>query len=306
MKNRLTIISLLWILLVLPGKAQETDVKKLLPDPSGLEQWDFSREPECYRGEELFDLINGGADLFYEYSFVKVVNAQYAEKGGSKIQVEIYQMDSDSSAYGIFSSIYSNTAIKKEYGLYSLVDEQYIAFVKDRYYVNIAWLIRSNARQESLEALARMVNEKITAEGRVPRLLISLEGVERDGIPVYFRGNIALSNVYYFDYKDHFQIKQGAAFKSPGMLKLVFVYDDVETPKKVFSSVQEFLQGSRRFDDVGMIYQGFTCSDNKGNRLAFRSGNRFISVVVAYDEAVQLVSAQEKFFNQVEEALNNP
>jgi hypothetical protein len=283
--------------------AQETRLHDLLPDPSELKGWHFSREAECYEGDKLFDLINGGADLFYEYAFVNVINAQYRKDNGSKIQLEIYEMDSDSSAYGIFSSIYYSSEVVTDIGLYSVINEQYISFVKGRYYVNIAWILRKDANLESLELFARNVERNIQQPGKLPSLLNAAKHVNRSGIPVYFRGNIALSNVYYFDYRDWFQIEQGVAFKDQRWLKLLFVYNDLDVAQDVFSGIKDFLENSRRFVDPGMIYQGYTCSDNKGNKLVFRLGEGFIIVVIALDPDVQLMPEQEEFYHQVESAL---
>jgi hypothetical protein len=288
------------MLVFLSASAQEIPLKDLLPDSDALKGWNFSREPECFRGEELFDLINGGADLFYEYSFEKVMNAQYAEKEGSKIQLEIYEMDSDSSAYGIFSSIYNSSEVGRDIGLYSVLNEQYIAFVKDRYYINIAWLLKKDARQEYLVSLAKMVETNITSRGKLPELLLRMDEVRYNGIPVYFRGNIALSNVYYFDFKDHFQIDQGLAFRDAESTKLLFAYRTENKAQTIFSNIHTFLQTSRRFNDPGMIYQGYTCTDNKGNRLVFRLGEGFITVVITGEEDYQLMSEQETFFHQAE------
>jgi hypothetical protein len=303
--KRIIILHISLWLIALGGNAQEVKLRDLLPDPSQLKDWHYAREPECFKGDLLFDLINGGADLFYEYAFVNVVNAQYEEDNGSKIQLEIYEMDSDTSAYGIFSSIYNSSDIGYDLGLFSVIDEQYISFVKGKYYVNIAWVLRKSTKQESLLFLAERVENNIHGEGRKPQLLDALNNVSYSGLPVYFRGNIALSNVYYFDYKDFFQIQQGVAFEDEEFLKLVFVYDTKERSQEVFANLKDFLKDSRRFFDPGMIYQGYTCSDNKGNHLVFRQGDGFITVVIAMNSDSQLTSRQEEFFHQVDSSLNN-
>jgi len=287
--------------IIVSGRSQDTDLKSLLPDSSS--GWQFSRDPECYEGDELFDLINGGADLFHEYHFNKVINAQYTEDSGSKIQVEIYEMDSDSSAYGIFSSIYNTAEVGRKIGLYSVVNEQYLAFVKDKYYVNIAWVLRREARKESLLNIANLIDDKISFPGKKPYLVSNLCKEKCVGIPIYFMGNLALSNIYYFDFKDPFQIEQGIAFKDTGVIKIVFVYNDEGKSQDIFSGIHNFIETSKRFQDPGIIYQGFTCSDNKGNRLVFRQGTGFITVLVALKPDIQLMTEQEVFFNSISKAL---
>jgi len=298
---------ILAILLISSGlylPAQTASLQSLLPRSAEIPGWQLTRDPELYSGDGLFDLIDGGADLFYEYRFKTVINTQYGENNGSKIQLEIYEMDSDTSAYGIFSSIYNSSDVNRHIGLFSAVNDQYIAFVKDRYYVNIAWVIRKDAKAESLLSFAMLVSDKISKKGKQPALVKALENIPHDGIPIYFRGNIALSNVYYIDFKDHFEISQGLALKAASTTKLIFAYQDREKVQAIFTGIHEFIDGSKRFRDPGMIYQGFTCFDNKGNRLVFRLGDGFITVMVAPSTDVQFMSQQEDFFNQVEQALN--
>jgi len=55
-----------------------------------------------YDGEALWGLINGGADLYLEYGFNKLL-LQLIEWKGYKFRIEIYRMKSPEAAVGIFS-----------------------------------------------------------------------------------------------------------------------------------------------------------------------------------------------------------
>ena len=300
-KRILTIVLL--SLITFKGEPQGVSLRNLVPDPARLGGWHFSRKPECYQGDELEKLNDGNAPIFKEYHYLKVIAAQYVEDNGSKMQLEIYEMDSDSSAYGIFSSMYNSHEVNQDIGLFSIENDQYVAFVKSKYYVNITWVLRKATSQISMMKLARTVEEGIPAEGGVPWLVSRLGNIKRTGIPVYFKGNIALSNVYYFDFRDQFNINQGLAFKDDNVIKIVFVYNKSDDVEEIFSGINDFIDNSKRFRDPGMIYQGFTCSDNKGNRLVFRLGTGFITVVIALKPDVQLMSEQGEFFTAVEAGL---
>jgi len=302
---KITILSLFFSILVHQSFTQEVSLASLLPDPAIMDGWQYSREPECFAGDKLFDLIDGAADLYFEYGFVKAVNVHYAESSGSKIQLEIYQMDSDSSAYGIFSSIFNSSDVEREIGLYSVTQDQYVAFVKDRYYVNIAWVLRKDARQESLQTLAREVEKNIPLIGGLPTSVRKVESIDHTGIPIYFKGNIALSNIYYFDFKDPFKVKQGVALQGNNVIKLILFYKDKESSMNIFTGAHDFIKSSKRFGDLGMIYQGFTCSDNKGNRLAFRLGQGYILTVVALNQEINLLTELEDFSFSVEKSITN-
>ncbi|RPI04869.1 MAG: hypothetical protein EHM64_08550, partial [Ignavibacteriae bacterium] len=72
-----------------------------LPDSIG--GWTRSDPVTIYSGTDLFKLIDGGADIFLEYGFKKVVVQRYSDRNENSIDIEIYEMEDSSSAYGIFS-----------------------------------------------------------------------------------------------------------------------------------------------------------------------------------------------------------
>ena len=62
------LVFFLTLLLASPVVSQDSIIA-LLPDPFILPGLQASGEPEVYEGDALFDLINGGADVYFEYGF---------------------------------------------------------------------------------------------------------------------------------------------------------------------------------------------------------------------------------------------
>ncbi len=62
---------------------------------------DICRE-EMFVGGALWGLINGGADLYYEYGFDRMV-LQEIEWQGEEFRLELYRMESPVGAFGVFS-----------------------------------------------------------------------------------------------------------------------------------------------------------------------------------------------------------
>lgn len=301
--GRKIVIVLLLVAASFTATSQGAGVRGLLPDLSDLPGWQLARDPAVYSGDQLFDLIDGGADLFFEYHFQSVVSAVYSDTKGNKLQVEIYQMDSDSSAYGIFSSIYNSSEVKNASGCLTVEDAHYVSVFKGRYYINIAWILKTEAKPEALSDFAGEIVQNIDDTWQLPFLVRQAQGIPHRGIPVFFMGNIALSNVYYFDYKDPFQVEQGVVLKDDKSLKIIFLYSNKEVSAAVFSRLHDFIEGSKRFSQREMIYQGYTCLDNKGNRLAFRQGSGYIAVTVALKSDVPLLPLMDEFDNGLEETL---
>ncbi len=59
-------------------------------------------EARIYEGNKLFDYMDGGAELYYEYGFEQACVQRYKGKG-REVTVEIYQMDTPAHAYGVYT-----------------------------------------------------------------------------------------------------------------------------------------------------------------------------------------------------------
>jgi hypothetical protein len=64
--------------------------------------WSIDSAPRYFGPDNLFDLINGGAEIYAEYGLVKMVTADYKGEGqpSQTITVEIYDMGSPRGAFG--------------------------------------------------------------------------------------------------------------------------------------------------------------------------------------------------------------
>ena len=93
-----------------------------------------------YDGNSLWGYIDGGADLYLEYGFKKLLN-QEVELNGAHYKVDIYNMSDAESAFGIFSnlafkcercdSVYQQSCITK-YQYQAAVGAYYISIINDK------------------------------------------------------------------------------------------------------------------------------------------------------------------------------
>ena len=100
-------LALLFILFTSSILAQDS-IYMLLPDKS-CSAVKISGEPELYQGDDLFSLINGGAELYHEFGFVEVMAVDLVA-GKTPLRAEIYDMGSQEAAWGIFSLSATNKA----------------------------------------------------------------------------------------------------------------------------------------------------------------------------------------------------
>jgi hypothetical protein len=78
-----------------------SDGEMPVPTREDLPGADFLRD-EIYVGGALWGLINGGADLYYEYGFDRMA-LQEISLGEEQFRLELYRMNGPQSAFGIYS-----------------------------------------------------------------------------------------------------------------------------------------------------------------------------------------------------------
>jgi hypothetical protein len=290
------IVFLFFYALRMPGQ----DIGTLLPELEELPGWTISQEPQIYAGDQLFELIDGGADIYLEYGFAKVVSVQYKDPSQNNIQVEIYEMTDAPSAYGIFSITQQVAEWSSDYGTISAVNDDYISFWKSRYYVNLSWSSRQHIDKPLLVKIAGLVDGKIKETGNYPDLLKDFSSDDSGIKTIYLKGNLALSNFYYFDYKDVFQAAQGLAWAKEGYHMVIFFYPDPEKALEVMTSSKQGISNNKRFADVANTFQGYSCRDNKGNMILLRQVDNFIVVLVGLDPNISLASVMDQVSLKIE------
>lgn len=159
--------------------------------------------PSEYNGESLWGYINGGADLYLEYGFNKLM-VQEIEWKDILLKVNIYEMSSEEAGFGIFSA---NVHKCKKRDVAKAFDcqnpYQYQAFF-GRFYISI---INENGKQEAQDVskvLGEILLSKIEdTEFLFPELFYTdtlkdhLEKIK------LFKGELGLQNGFP-DWADHF------------------------------------------------------------------------------------------------------
>jgi hypothetical protein len=143
----------------------------LLPD---VETWSMTEKPESYYPENLFEYINGAAEIYLAYEFKELIVAQQQKDQSEKnVAVEIYDMGNETNAFGIYSAerYPDNQFIKM--GLQGYLEEGTLNFLVDRYYVKLLCFECEDQSEEVLKAFSRKIVERVGQAGNLPHLLKS-------------------------------------------------------------------------------------------------------------------------------------
>ena len=252
------LLSSLLICLSQPDTVFVTDnLTGLLPDT--VEGWDKSETPELYNRKNLFDYINGGAELYLAYDFHQLLVQKYVPEfedslGEKSITVEIWQMNSSADAYGIFSFDQEGDEIKMgQGGVYS---DGFLRFWKDKFFVRILGLGKD--LKEIILKLGSQIDKKIKKEGKPPELVSKIPSDSLiSGSIHFFHRQIILKNLYFFSDQNVLNLDREtdcllADFRMDKYrLKLLLIqYPDTTIAKEVEDSLKEIcLQNKSSTDD---------------------------------------------------------
>jgi hypothetical protein len=167
----------------------------LLPASSAVAGWERSGEVGIYIPDDLFDYMDGQAELFFVYHFEKLAVQEYQRGQEGPIIVEVYQVANPADAYGLFS--FYATGEPMDLGAGGAVEPgRLISFWQGRFYARV--FAYGEAEQESLFALARQVAAGMPEEGGLPELATRLPQENLvPGSARFFHQKLSLDNLFW-------------------------------------------------------------------------------------------------------------
>ncbi|MGB7296533.1 MAG: DUF6599 family protein [Candidatus Aminicenantales bacterium] len=270
----------------LTPQTPELPLRAFLPGPKELPDWEKDGEPQHFAGEDLFNYIDGGAEIYFEYGFRQVIVQDYRAEAGGRLSLEIFEMNSPESAYGIYTFKTSRRGKPVPFGDDGQLADYYLNLRKGPFLVTITGLDPAAGAQEALLALARTVEPKIGPAAARPILVSRLpaDGLEIQNIK-YFKGTLALFNSYPFFRKDVFAFSAGVKGDyERGYSLYVFEYPDAPAAQRRFAdSGQSFAAGGKykEFAEGPGIFQ---VKDDRDKRIFATAKGRYILLLVGSED----------------------
>lgn len=106
------------------------------PECSLLPGWTVRGEPRTHDKENLFEYMNGNAEGYISYGFVQMKGAT-CTKGTAILNIDVYEMADDESAYGIFMANRDSRLPQKKIGMAGQILPRRATFAKGQIYVEI-------------------------------------------------------------------------------------------------------------------------------------------------------------------------
>jgi len=242
------------LLLLLPASLRGDDQLKVPAAPAG---WSLAEEPRIFSTEDVFEMVDGGADFYLEYGLVRVLAAAYRIEGGDGIQVEIWEMKDSAAAFGVYSVMKPDKGEPLALGREGLLADYYLSFWKGRHYLTVTGSRGSEPVRLAIREIARSLDAALGDEGALPALLRELPDKELLNRR-YVRGAIALQNVRGFDAVQAFRPKEAVLGEYPQQHFAVLRFSDAPAAAKAFTEAAQALKAQTDKPDLaeGRLPQG--------------------------------------------------
>lgn len=283
MKSLFAVLFLLSFCLPSPLRASDDPPAGI--DPAALpaairacDGWTLSDEPEIAAGDDLFLLIDGGAEIYHEYGFTQAVYQTCTAPDGRSINLELYEMESPAAAYGIYTFKTGVGGTPVAVGGEGWLESYYLNIWKGRFLITAIALDTAGDASADLITISRAIEAVLPGDSVKPPLVSILH----DAMDItYLRGNLALFNWYQFDAEDIFGLREGVAGIYENHSALLIRYDTDSDADRWFENAKSHLRSSDRFDGFVEENARFEITDRKHTLLTCVCRDRWIVVLLA-------------------------
>ncbi|MEE4274037.1 MAG: DUF6599 family protein [Thermoanaerobaculales bacterium] len=127
-----------------------------------LDGWALDGEPQVVVGDELFELINGGAELYHQLGFVQAAAAEYVDDSGRAISLEVFEMGDIQGAREIFAEKSGGSGEPLDVGDEAAFEGYYLNARTGTYLITITGF---ETDEETTDAIVRLAESVVDALG---------------------------------------------------------------------------------------------------------------------------------------------
>jgi hypothetical protein len=163
--------------------------------PPKLGAWTLSSDT-IYTPENLYDYIDGGAELYLSYGFRKVLSKTYIADNQPNITVDIFDMNTPGDAYGVFMN--SAEGVSDLVGQGTQYNQGFMLFWMDHYFISIMAWPETPESKDAIMKIARIIEKGIGKTGDLPRVLDYLPEEGLDPLSIRYFHHYAWMNTHYY------------------------------------------------------------------------------------------------------------
>lgn len=171
----MTLTALAFCLVLTLAQAQ-TPIDNIITAKSLPNGWQQTGESKIYDKDNVFDLIDGEAELYFPYGFQRVaaVNYMRGDDPDSETAAEIYEMGSLLDAFGIYSNYRDTKSKLIDIGAEGYGGRGQAVFYQDKYFIKVR-AQKMNAKPEDVDSLAKQISAVLPENEQTPAELALID-----------------------------------------------------------------------------------------------------------------------------------
>ncbi len=270
-----------------PRPVPDSDPAALIPAAGEVPGWTPRGEIQRFDGEDLYVYINGGAEIFNEYGFRRVIARDFENAEGAGVTLEIYEMADPAAAFGIYSFQRSGQGQAAGLGTEGEIEDYYLRFWKGPYLAVVTGYDphgRDPGRlRAGVIAVARAADARIRESGGRPAFVEALPPEWTGPGLKYLRGVLGFNNICRLFPRDVLRFREAAAVPVEGGWLFVCGYRDAAEAESRLAGVRAAMSAP---DGGYGEFQAFPdgrleAADSRGNRIVARAAGDKIGLVVS-------------------------
>jgi hypothetical protein len=219
-------------------RSHEATINDLAAAADEVDGWAPVADAQVFEGDDLFDLINGGAEIYHEFGFRRALAQDLTGPEQRLIALEVFEMKDAAAAYGVYSFKISGSGRPLGFGDDAMLEDYYLNLRRGPYVVTLTGMNDDEITVQGITRIARAIAENIQIEGEAPPIVAELTvGGGKPERLHYLRGELAVANVAPFLVGMRLRMTEGAAARFSDRTEIMLRYPDAELARQQFAVV---------------------------------------------------------------------
>ncbi|MCU0287273.1 MAG: hypothetical protein MUF15_12875 [Acidobacteria bacterium] len=144
------------------------DIKSLFPQLNG---WTQKGNIDIYNPDNLYEYIDGAADVFLSYDFQELATASFETKPKGSFTVDIYRHGNNKNGFGIYSQEKPAKGPFIAIGAQGYYEKGVLNFLAGPFYIKIAGFDLGDRDETILKEAAQQIAQKIQGDLQFPQIV---------------------------------------------------------------------------------------------------------------------------------------
>jgi len=181
MSPKLLLFGFAMLICVSACEKSQTGLDRLFPGPGFEKGWSWDGMPTHYTPDNLYEYIDGEAELYLTYGFRELATQTYfwGSADDTSFVVDIYDMGSPLNGFGLFSNYRQPGYHYESIGTEAIVSDYGLRFFQGRYVVEIKTGNISDRLNKAVRTVAERISERIPDPPDLPSSLNLLPAEEQ-------------------------------------------------------------------------------------------------------------------------------